>query len=186
MQFSGKSQFSQKTQRARNGSHHATVPAVERKLQEKNAISNENFLKANLLSKIVLKLFLYSNVYLAFIDTSLQCCLYLADVWKISGKEYWRLQSKMKNVMENTFRKLCQWKTFDIVVVAIIVFVVLVVVLVVVLGVTNEKFDNQLIWKKFGKVSVEFVSHSVDFVLGELDKQQAALLGTENNINKQG
>ena len=78
--------------------------------------------------------------------------------------------------MENSFQKLCQRKTFDIVVLVVVVIVVLVVV--VVLVVTNEKFDNQLIWKKFGKVSVEFVSHSVDFVLGELDKQQAALLGS--------
>ena len=68
----------------------------------------------------------------------------------------------------------------------VVVVVIVVLVVVVVLVVTNEKFDNQLIWKKFGKVSVEFVSHSVDFVLGELDKQQAALLGTENNIIKQG
>ena len=73
MQFSGKSQFSQKTQRARNGSHHATENG-------KKAARFQNFLKANLLSQIVLKLFLSSDVYLAFIETSPQCCLYLADV----------------------------------------------------------------------------------------------------------
>ena len=40
-----------------------------------NAILNENFLKPNLLSEILLKLFLSSNVYLAFIETNLQCFL---------------------------------------------------------------------------------------------------------------